>query len=167
MVRVAREGVYLAVKPKLAVDERTALPPPPVPDLCASLCLSIIAENLGESGQRESFSCGEAGSRRRRTNGPPPLPHYRYLCTFLSLNFCQKELPIVSAIVDHKRNLPFATAMRSSSLPSSPYLSSSTAKREILSPGYTTSPFELCRARLQVVPPYGPVAVHETFPTYI
>ncbi|GMN42833.1 hypothetical protein TIFTF001_012033 [Ficus carica] len=67
------------------------------------------------------------------------------------LIFAGKELPIISAIVNKERNLPFATALLSSFICGSS-LSSSTVKRDILSPGCTNSRFELCYARLQVVP---------------
>ncbi|GMN52580.1 hypothetical protein TIFTF001_021727 [Ficus carica] len=53
------------------------------------------------------------------------LPHYRSLYTYFSLDFCRKELPIVSAIVNDERDLPFAAALRSS-LPCSSSLSSQT-----------------------------------------
>ncbi|GMN72689.1 hypothetical protein TIFTF001_052895 [Ficus carica] len=52
-------------------------------------------------------------------------------------------------------------------LPCGSSLPSSTAKRELLSPGCTTPPSLLCRARLTVVPPDRTVAVHETIPQNI
>lgn len=97
---------------------------------------------------------------------PSPLLHYQYLCTSPSLYFHQKKLPIVSTIIDDKRDLPFAVALRSS-LPSGSSLSSSTVNREILFPGCTTSSFKLYRTSLWVAPSDRTATTYETFPKFL